>query len=921
MPSSTSGRRTRGKRSEDCHSLAGLTRQDVESDGEAKQEDESADWDHGIDLYSRYLGLNSAEGDRTLQREQDRRLGPRGRSVTFDETTSVLDNTEAVVARRQAYCEQWRQRTAAKDSSQPDEQWQLQHAPPAIVRSGGDNNRVAPSLASKLRNLVPPPLPPPRNSILPPTPLNPALSGNHQIVDFSVRGGPLFVEIKGTSGVQRRPPSSRLEPPTQQPEAQSLELPSDSRRHGRSNWVFFDADPLQLSSPPSPPEQQQLHQLKPSPSSRHHSTSSSVELSASNAVLRQRLIAQTSVVASEASLSSWSIMSDEKRASIEVPDSPGSYSTANAPGLYKSSDASSVPAYPYREKANISESPSQDTSPDSTASATPTETESELGPRVKKDLRFWMIFSALMLIAFIAALDMTMISTALPSITSDLPPSTIAANWVTSAFLLPMVASQPIFGGLSCSIGRPWSINSALVIFLVGSVVCATSKSFLMLVVGRGIQGLGGGGIHAMCEIIMSDLTTLRERGLYFGLIALVFAVAGFAAPVLGGAFSEHSWPWIFWINLPIGAVALVMLIVFLKIKVPLLTGKERWQRLDLVGNAILFGSVTSILIAVTEGGIKYPWSSWQIWVPLVVGLLGMGLFLVIEWVPNRISPKPVFPLDLFQNRTAAFAYLQTFLHGVIFYGVIYIVPIYFQAIKDRTPLQSAIWSFPMTAPSFPLAMAAGILISVTGKYKLLIFAGWILMAAGVGWMTHWHVATSKLEWAFSQVIAGAGLGILFPITLPPIQAALPSSRLESATAAYAFTRTFGAVWGITAATTIFSTQTAKNLRPYYAQLNPLGLTDFTVIAFSESLRHLPQPIQGVVKRVYADAISDSYWLFVPLAIIGFATTFGMRELPLPDFIKSEAKMEQKEDSVPALASGAEHAVVGIRTEVPSTVP
>ncbi|KAJ9479597.1 MFS-type efflux pump MMF1 [Pseudozyma hubeiensis] len=614
-------------------------------------------------------------------------------------------------------------------------------------------------------------------------------------------------------------------------------------------------------------------------------------------------------------------MPDEKRDSIEMPGSPASYATAFTPGLINSSDASSIPVYPYQEKMHNHESPSQDTSTDSTATATPTDTESELGPKVKKDFRFWMIFGALMLIAFIAALDMTMISTALPSITSDLPPSTIAANWVTSAFLLPMVASQPIFGGLSCSIGRPWSINSALVIFLVGSVVCATSKSFLMLVVGRGIQGLGGGGIHAMCEIIMSDLTTLRERGLYFGLIALVFAVAGFAAPVLGGAFSEHSWPWIFWINLPIGAVALVMLIVFLKIKVPLLTGKERWQRLDLVGNAVLFGSVTSILIAVTEGGIKYRWSAWQIWVPLVVGILGMALFLVLEWVPNRISPKPVFPLDLFQNRTAAFAYLQTFIHGVIFYGVIYMVPIYFQAIKDRTPLQSAIWSFPLTAPSFPLAMAAGILISVTGKYKLLILSGWILMAAGLGWMTHWHVATSKLEWAFSQVIAGAGIGILFPITLPPIQAALPASRLESATAAYAFTRTFGAVWGITAATTIFSTQTAKNLGPYYAQLNPLGLNDFTVVAFSESLRHLPQPIQGVVKGIYADAISDSYWLFVPLAIIGFATTFGMKELPLPDMIKSEAKMEQKEDAVPALASGAEHAVVGIRTEVPSTVP
>lgn len=619
-------------------------------------------------------------------------------------------------------------------------------------------------------------------------------------------------------------------------------------------------------------------------------------------------------------------MADEKRTSIEEPGTPMSYSTAASPELLSSSNnASALPAYPSSQTKQDKESLSHDQAvrvePESSTPLTDSVEDNESGAKVKKDLHFWIIFSALMLIAFVAALDMTMISTALPAITANLPPSTIAANWITSAFLLPMVASQPIFGGLSCSIGRKWSINSALVIFLVGSVVCATAKTFLVLVIGRGIQGLGGGGIHSMCEIIMSDLTTLRERGLFFGVIALVFAVAGFAAPVLGGVFSEHSWPWIFWINLPIGAISLVLLIIFLNIRVPLLTGKEKWQKLDLIGNAVLFGSVTAILIAVTEGGIKYRWSAWQIWVPLVVGLLGIMLFLVIEWVPNRIAPKPVFPLDLFRNRTASVAYVQTFVHGVIFYGVIYMVPIYFQAIKDRTPLQSAIWSFPLSAPSFPFAMGAGVLISITGKYKLLIFCGWMLMAAGIGWMTHWHVGTSKFEWAFSQVILGAGLGIMFPITLPPIQAALPASRLESATAAYAFTRTFGAVWGITAATTIFSTQAAKNLRPYYDQLNPLGLSDFTVVAFSEQLRNLPQPIQGVVKGVYADAISDSYWLFVPLAIIGFFTTFGMKELPLPDFIKSEAKLEQKQDVTPALKSSAAHAVVNVKTEVPSTLP
>nr|BCG44413.1 putative transporter [Pseudozyma tsukubaensis] len=538
--------------------------------------------------------------------------------------------------------------------------------------------------------------------------------------------------------------------------------------------------------------------------------------------------------------------------------------------------------------------------------------DDESGHRIKKDWRFWMVFAGLILSAFITALDMTMISTALPAIVAALPQSTIAANWVTSGFLLPMVASQPIFGGLSCSVGRKISFNSALIIFLVGSVVCATAKTFLVLVIGRGIQGLGGGGIHAMSEIIMSDLTTLRERGLFFGLVALVFAVAGFVAPVLGGVFSEHNWPWIFWINLPIGAASLIVLVLFLNIRVPLLTGREKWQRLDLVGNAILFGSVTSILIAITEGGIKYAWSSPRVWIPLVVGLLGMGLFLAVEWIPNRFAPKPAFPLDLFQNRTAAFSYLETFFHGVVFYGVVYMIPIYFQSIKDRTPLQSAIWSFPLTAPSCPFAILAGLSVSLTGRYKKAIFIGWILMAGGIGWMTAWNVNTGKASWAISQVIAGAGIGILFPITLPPVQASLPASRLEAATSAYTFTRTFGAVWGITGATTILSTQAAHNLRPYYPQLNPLGLNDFSIIAYAISLKDLPEPIQGVVKKVYADAIGKSFWLFVPLCIVGFLATFAIKDLPLPDYIKSEAKFEGKEDALRVIA--ATH-------EVPSTMP
>lgn len=878
---------------------------------EEEEEEDAQDWDHGWALYSRYGEQIDAEHSQQ-QHQQDG-------SSAFDASLDFNDTTDATLVKDISSCKQHVLSTAAGPSvlERPLPDHRHQHFVDGDCNSKDSSDSSDSSRGNKLgsqpRTLIPLAAPGPSLARSPLT----STTTHHHIHTSAAIAPDLTSEFRSTcrsSGVSvvHRRKNSKIR--------QTFILDSDSSFpvRGPSNWVSFNLDPIQNlissydSHHSSPPTRTLAHQRRSKLAGPYRIDSISTFSSVEHASQRSK-------------------MTDTKRASIDTPATPLSYATASGTEPYDGGidTTATTPTHPHFQRAQLDEtkdisnehrvqrdSEQEEQEPEPHAAG-----EQPEGHKVKKDLRFWMIFAALLLISLIAALDMTMISTALPAIVADLPTSSIAANWVTSAFLLPMTASQPIFGGLSCSIGRKWSMNSALVIFLVGSVVCATAKTFLVLVVGRGIQGLGGGGIHSCCEIIMSDLTTLRERGLFFGLIAVVFALAGFTAPVLGGVFSEHSWPWIFWINLPIGAAALIILFIFLDIKVPLLTGREKWQKLDLVGNAVLFGSVTSILIAVTEGGIKYHWSSPRIWVPLVVGVLGLGLFFVIEWIPNRLSRKPVFPLELFQNRTSAFAYLQTFIHGLIYYGIIYMIPIYFQSIKDRTPLQSAIWTFPLNAPSFPLAMIAGAAISLTGKFKLLIFIGWIFVAAGLGWMTRWDVATSKVEWAFSQMIAGAGLGILFPITLPPIQAALPSSRLESATAAYAFTRTFGSVWGITAATTIFSTQAVHRLKPHYPQLNPLGLNDFTVVAYSENLRHLPQPLRHLVKVIYAKSIADSFWLFVPLAIIGFFTTFAIRELPLPDFIKSDAKLEQREDAIPVIARGVDEAAVAFKAEVPSTMP
>ncbi|KAN0064934.1 hypothetical protein ACQY0O_001991 [Thecaphora frezii] len=523
----------------------------------------------------------------------------------------------------------------------------------------------------------------------------------------------------------------------------------------------------------------------------------------------------------------------------------------------------------------------------------------------EKDWRFWVIFASLMVVCILTALDMTMISTALPGIVRSLPASDISGTWITSAYLLTMTASQPAFGGLSCVAGRRWSITIAVVLFLAGSVACALSRTMFALSAARGLQGLGGGGIQALGEIIVSDLTTLKERGFFIGLVGLVFAVSSFVAPVLGGLFSSSNWHWIFWINLPIGAIGLFLIVPFMNLSTPSMSMREKIERMDLAGNLVLFGSVVGILIGTTDGGITHPWSDAKVWLPVLLGCLGFCLFLAIEFIPNRFCRSPILPLKLFSNKTAASAFFQTFVHGIITYGCIYILPIFFQAIKDESPLRSAISTFPATAPSAPFAIIAGIVMALTGKYKITLFLGWGMTCLGAGWLTRFQVGTPTWELYVSQFITGIAVGTLFAITLPPIQASLPASELELATATFAFCRSFGSIWGIAVATTIFTTTVAGKLTdlPEAAQF---GLTGRTALGFVEEIKHLPETIREPVRQIFADGLQNAMWLFLPLGVIGYLSCFLIEELPLPDFIRSDVTVES-ETTTGTEAKGGAH--------------
>lgn len=310
---------------------------------------------------------------------------------------------------------------------------------------------------------------------------------------------------------------------------------------------------------------------------------------------------------------------------------------------------------------------------------------------------------------------------------------------------------------------------------------------------------------------------------------------------------------------------------------------KDKIRRMDIFANLILFGSVVGILIGVTEGGVQHPWSDRRVWAPMVAGIIGLVIFFIVEFVPNRLASDPILPLRLFAHPTAAISFFLTFVHGVIFYGAVYILPVYFQAIKDASPLQSAFDILPSTSPSAPAAVLAGLIMAITGKYKIQMITWWVVMLVGFIFTFFFDVGTAKWQWVCSQLVTGIGVGAIFALTLPPIQACLPFSEIAHATATFAFSRSFGSVWGIAFATAIFTATVSNELQkvPGTAEL---GLTGQTALGFATELNTLPPELKEPVRHAFAKALRWAFLLFIPLCVVGTIASLFLKDVPLPDF-------------------------------------
>ncbi|KAE8349956.1 major facilitator superfamily domain-containing protein [Aspergillus coremiiformis] len=491
-----------------------------------------------------------------------------------------------------------------------------------------------------------------------------------------------------------------------------------------------------------------------------------------------------------------------------------------------------------------------------------------------------VVMTALCLVLFLAALDMTIISTALPTMASHFHASESGYSWMASSYMLANAAAVPLWGKVSDIWGRKRILLLANFIFLVGSLICALAINLPMILVGRAIQGVGGGGIIVLVNISVSDLFSVRERPMYYGLFGSTWAIAGALGPIIGGAFTTNvTWRWCFYLNLPIGGVSFVILLLFLKIeaeKTPLIAGL---RSIDWPGILLIMGGTLMFLFGLEYGGITYPWNSAIVICLIVFGVVTWAIAMVVEW---KFAKYPVIPIRLFTNWHNVLVLLVCFCHSFVFIAGAYYLPLYFQTVLLANPILSGVYILPNVLSLSFTSACTGFIIKKTGRYRELIVGGLFFMTLGYGLLIDLKYYASWPRIVIYQLIAGVGSGPVFQAPLVALQANIHRADVAAGTSTFGFLRQTSAAMSIVLGTVVYQNVLRQQMPQITAAIGPKNASTLAS-SFSGSqgnlIKALPEAQKTVVLKAYTFTLSRM-WIFYTV-IIGFGLLVSLLIRPV----------------------------------------
>ena len=496
----------------------------------------------------------------------------------------------------------------------------------------------------------------------------------------------------------------------------------------------------------------------------------------------------------------------------------------------------------------------------------------------------WTVFAALMLGMFLAALDQTIVSTALPTIVGDLG-GLNHLSWVVTSYLLAATVSTPIYGKLGDMVGRKPVFLAAILIFLAGSMLAGLSQSMFELIGFRALQGIGAGGLMVGAQAIIADIVPPRERGRYMGLIGSVFAVASVAGPLLGGFLVDNlSWRWVFYVNMPVGALAVLIVVTRLHLHTPTIR-----HRIDLLGAALLSAGVASLTLLTTWGGNQYAWGSRTI---ILLGVGGVVLLIVFLWWETRAA-EPIVPLSLFRSSVFSIANAIGFAVGMAMFGAIVFLPVFLQLVYGATPTSSGLRMLPLMAGLLAAAIGSGRAISRIGRYKAFPIAGTAFLVVGMYLLSLLRVGTAPWVASVYMLVVGIGIGLVMQVLVLVVQNAARPQEIGVATSTATFFRSVGGSFGVAIFGTIFASSLAHQLsRLPHDVTARLGSG---VHLNPAQARHLPPAVHAQFLHAFAHALHGVFLFGMGLAAVPFLLSWFLKEVPLRTTLAPAAELGTEE--------------------------